>query len=123
MSVRCDVKRRRLRWLAPLDRRIADFSLPGGGGIGSSCCRETISGVWFRSSSRIARVDIRCLPTSYFVRGQVMSPQSNDVVDVGRDANVQIDLIAPHHPPLDLRTRVPGAHRKISYFLQNGGRP
>jgi hypothetical protein len=31
-----------------------------------------------------------------------MSPQSNDVVDVGRAASVQIDLIAPYHPLLEL---------------------
>jgi hypothetical protein len=49
-----------------------------------------------------------------------MSPQSNDVVDVGRAANVQIDLITPHHPPLDLRAHRQGAHRKISHFSQNG---
>ena len=54
-----------------------------------------------------------------FACGLVMSPQSSDVVDVGRAANIQIDLIAPHHPPLDLWARVPGAHRKISRFLQN----
>ena len=47
-----------------------------------------------------------------------MSPQSNDVVDVGRAANVQIDLITPHHPLLELRAHEPGAHRKISRFLQ-----
>jgi hypothetical protein len=64
MGVRRDVKRRRLRWLAPLDRRIADSSLPSGGGVGSSCCTETISGAWFRISSREARLDIRSLPGS-----------------------------------------------------------
>jgi hypothetical protein len=49
-----------------------------------------------------------------------MSPQSNDVVDVVRATNVQIDLIAPHHPPLELRAHELGAHRKISRFLQKG---
>jgi hypothetical protein len=48
-----------------------------------------------------------------------MSPQSNNIVDVGRAANVQIDPIAPHHPRLELRAHVLGAHRKISRFLQN----
>jgi hypothetical protein len=37
---------------------------------------------------------------------KVMSPQSNDTAAVGRVANIQIDLFAPHHPPLNLWARV-----------------
>jgi hypothetical protein len=57
-------RRRRLRWFAPIDRRIAESSLPGGGGVGSSCCRATISGAWFRIPGRVARLEIRSLPGS-----------------------------------------------------------
>jgi hypothetical protein len=64
MGVRRDVKRRRLRWFASIDRRIAASFPAGGGAVRSSCCTETISGAWFRISSREARLDIRSLPGS-----------------------------------------------------------
>ena len=56
-------------------------------------------------------------------------PRAGDVAAVNRpggrgDAFARpTDLITPHHPPLDLRAREPGAHRKISRFLQKEGRP
>ena len=96
-----------------------------------SCGRETIGAAWLRISSRVARLDDRPPPESELldltldVDQRPASLRTGDVaaiddfVDVGRAANIQIDLIAPHHPPLDLRARVPGAHRKISRFLQN----
>jgi hypothetical protein len=48
----------------PIDRRIADLSWPGGGGVGSSYGRETIGAAWLRISSRVARIDIRSLTRS-----------------------------------------------------------